>query len=109
LAFRVLTVDVTRVIHGQVGKQISVLEDGGVVPYAAVKDYLGSKVGAPSGPARADGYVDFRFMGARHSEVGDDVLLFPFARGGDAEDAPAGFVKSADLGTITSEISAGGR
>jgi len=142
LAFRILTVDVTQVIRGQVGRQISVLEDGGVVPYAAVKDDLGTKDNAPTAPARTDGYVDFRFMGARHSEAGDDVVLFlgvnpnsgtaidseyyivssvhgrftldpttrAFVRGGsEANEGLPGFVTSADLETITSEVAAGTR
>src|SRR5215471_87041 len=76
-AFRILSVNVTETLRGQVGPQISVLEDGGIVPYTKVLPALVNKFGAtPSAPPNPNGLVDFRFMGARHSEVGDEVVLF---------------------------------
>jgi hypothetical protein len=54
-----------------------VLEDGGVVPYSTVLPDLVAKFGAtPTPQPEAGGLVDFRSMGARHSEVGDEVVLF---------------------------------
>ena len=76
-AYRILTVNVTETLRGQVGQQISVLEDGGVVPYSKVLPDLVAKFGAtPTPQPKAGGMVDFRSMGARHSEVGDEVVLF---------------------------------
>jgi hypothetical protein len=76
-AYRILSVSVTETLRGQVGEEISVLEDGGVVPYSAVLPDLVYKFGAtPSGPSNPNGYVDFRIMGSRHSEVGDEVVVF---------------------------------
>jgi hypothetical protein len=133
-------VDVTEVLYGKAGKQISVLEDGGVVPYAKVLPNI-SKINASPAPSNPAGYADFRFMGSRHSETGDEVVLFlgvnpnsgtpidteyfivssvngrftldrktdEFVRalGGEAgRISPPGFVKSADLETLKSEIAA---
>jgi hypothetical protein len=75
VGFRVLTVDVAETLRGEPGGQITVLEDGAVVPYADVAAQLAEKQGAPA-RTDTDGYIDFRFMGARHSEVGDEVVLF---------------------------------
>jgi hypothetical protein len=75
-AFRVLSVNVAEGLLGQAGRQISVVEEGGVVPYAKVAPDFPRKDGDPAPPANPAGYVDFRFMGARHSEVGDEVVLF---------------------------------
>jgi hypothetical protein len=75
-AFRILSVNVTESLRGQTGKQISVLEDGGVVPYAKAAADIPQKDGDPSTPRNPAGYVDFRLMGARHSEAGDEVVIF---------------------------------
>lgn len=75
-AFRLLTVTVAEGLRGQAESQISVLEEGGVVPYAlAAKDFP-PKDGDPAVRRNTEGYLDFRFMGARHSEPGDEVVLF---------------------------------
>jgi hypothetical protein len=139
-AYRILTVNVTETLRGQVGQRITVLEDGGVVPYSMVLPDLVAKFGAtPTPQPKAGGLVDFRSMGARHSEAGDEVVLFlgknpnsgtpidteyfilsgshgrftlepktgQFVRalGAASKDMPPGFVKSADLNTLKSEIS----
>jgi hypothetical protein len=76
-AHRILSVKVTEVLRGEVGKkQVTVLEDGGVVPYARVLPDIPAKDAAPAPPADPSGLVDFTFMGARHTEAGDDVVLF---------------------------------
>ncbi len=75
-AYRILSVSVTETLWGQAGKQITVLEDGGVVPYAQFLPDIPNKIGAPAPSSTPDGYVDFRFMGARHSATGDEVVLF---------------------------------
>jgi hypothetical protein len=139
-AFRILSVRVSEGFHGRTGQQISVLEDGGVVPYAKAAADIPAKDGDPSTPRGTEGYVDFRFMGARHSEVGDEVVLFlgtnpnsgttieteysiissvhgrftfdptthTFVRalGRADEQWRAGFVTSADVGKLRSEIAA---
>lgn len=74
--FRILSVDVTEHLRGQTGKQISVLEDGGIVPYTTAAADMPRKDGDPSSRHNPTGFVDFRFMGARHSEAGDEVVLF---------------------------------
>ena len=74
--FRLLTVTVTEGLRGQTESQISVLEEGGVVPYALAAKDIPPKDSDPAGPRTTEGYLDFRFMGARHSEPGDEVVLF---------------------------------
>jgi hypothetical protein len=82
VAFRLLTVDVseglrvTAGLRGQSGQQISVTEDGGVLPWGTVAADFPPKLGSPAPQRDPSSLVDFRFMGSRHSEVGDDVVLF---------------------------------
>ncbi len=75
-AFRILTVNVTEGLHGQAEAQITVLEEGGVVPSALAAKDIPPKDFDPHTPRSTAGNIDFRFMGARHSEPGDEVILF---------------------------------
>ena len=76
VAYRVLTVDVKESRKMKVGKAVTVYEDGGVVPYAEILPELQahSKVKLP--PAASDAYVDVRFLGAQHTEVGNEIVAF---------------------------------
>lgn len=78
LAYRVLTVDVTESYKGEPAHEITVYEDGGVVP---LKEALPDMAGHydPASLSEKDvesGLVDFKFMGADHSQVGDKVILY---------------------------------
>jgi hypothetical protein len=75
-AFRILTVNVTEGLHGHAEAQITVLEEGGVVPYALAAKDIPPKDFDPHTPRSTAGNIDFRFLGARHSEPGDEVILF---------------------------------
>ena len=75
-AFRILTVDVTEGLRGQADAQISVLEEGGVVPYALAAKDIPAKDSDSHAPQSTKAFIDFRFLGARHSEPGDQVVLF---------------------------------
>jgi hypothetical protein len=46
------------------------------VPYALAAKDIPPKDSDTRGPRSTEGYIDFRFMGARHSEPGDEVILF---------------------------------
>lgn len=139
-AFRILTVNVTEGLRGQAEAQITVLEEGGVVPYALAAKDIPPKDGDPHPTRSTEGFIDFRFEGARHSEPGDEVILFlglnpnrgtviettynmissvhgrftydtktnAFVRslGSPDRDLRAGFVRSADIGTLRAEIAA---
>jgi hypothetical protein len=75
---RILTVDVNKVYKGESAQQITVYEDGGIVP---LKEVLPDMEGHydPASLSEDDienGLVDFRYMGAEHSQVGDKVILY---------------------------------
>jgi len=75
-AFRILTVDVIEGLRGQADARISVLEEGGVVPYALAAKDIPAKDSDSHAPQSTKAFIDFRFLGARHSEPGDQVVLF---------------------------------
>ncbi len=78
VANRMLTVKVKQTYKGDVADEIIVREDGGIIP---LKDILPLMEGHydPSTLSQDDidhGLVDFTFMGASHTEVGDKVILY---------------------------------
>lgn len=77
VAYSVLTVDVQQVYKGNPGKTITVWEDGGYVPVQDMLSALAAHMDtAALTAAQLDGYVDERFEGAAHSEVGDTVIMY---------------------------------
>lgn len=78
LALRALRVQIEESYKGQPAAQITVYEDGGVI---TLKDALADVEGhfdpsTLSNEEIANTVVDYRFEGASHSEVGDQVILF---------------------------------
>ncbi|MDR0990605.1 MAG: hypothetical protein LBL92_04485, partial [Propionibacteriaceae bacterium] len=82
---------------------ITTSEGGGFAPYAVVVADLPNKEGVPepSNDLNPDGYVEFRFLGADHSVVGNQVVLFLGRLG---QEHPLGadyFMISASHGRLT--------
>lgn len=77
LAHRILTVAVQKAYRGRTAKTITVYEDGGIIPVKDVLPDLDTHLGQALSPEQIEhGVVDFRFMGADHSNVGDKVILY---------------------------------
>lgn len=75
-AHTVMTVAVATVYRGQAGKSITVWESGGFLPMSAIAAQFEAKTGHSMTAAEKAGYVDERFEGAAHPQVGDQVALF---------------------------------
>lgn len=79
VAYTKLTVTVTRSNSGSVaaGSTVVIYRDGGQVPLSQVLPDLKSDQAAllPASPP-ANAVVDFRFMGAEQSAVGDEIVAF---------------------------------
>lgn len=78
VAYRLLTVDVAKTFKGTLPERIKVYEDGG---YVKLKDMLKEAsahldASTYTGRQIEEGVVDVVFMGARHSQVGDEVVLY---------------------------------
>lgn len=74
VASTVLTVDVKENLSGETPRTITVHEDGGYLPVSEVREELKAK-GMAEAATDPNGYVDVRFEGADHPQIGDTVIL----------------------------------
>jgi hypothetical protein len=78
VAYRVLTVEVTKSYKQPIVGTVTAYEDSGLVPYELVRPELVERgwTGGAVPPAEPGDVVDFRFADAPHTEVGDAVVMF---------------------------------
>jgi hypothetical protein len=112
IAYRVLTVEVKSPDDRATASRtrtVTVYEDGGVVPYAEILPMLQEHSDEILPAAGPDEYVDSRFMGAPHSEVGDEIVAFVQPNPNDRDLIPADYqiVGSAVQGLLTKDAKTG--
>ncbi len=73
--YTLVTLQIDETIRGDVRGSISYMELGGFIKASDLSAINGPKDGVPSA-SPDDGWVDVQFLGATHSEIGDEQVVF---------------------------------